>query len=127
MKSLKKRPKNLDLSTIRLPLPGIVSILHRVSGAVLFLFGIPLTLMMFEYSLSSADHFTALNRILGLSVIKLILLGFLWALYHHFCAGIRFLLLDMHQGVKIEKSRATASWVLMASLALTLLTGVLIW
>jgi succinate dehydrogenase / fumarate reductase cytochrome b subunit len=127
MKTLKKRPKNLDLSTIRLPLPGVVSILHRVSGAVLFLFGIPLVLAGFEYSLSSADHFVALSRILSVSLIKWVLLGFLWALYHHFFAGIRFLFLDVHKGIEIHKARHTASWVLMASLALTLLTGVALW
>lgn len=123
----KTRPKNLDLRTIRLPLPGVVSILHRVSGAVLYLFGIPLLLLLLQYSLRSRESFEAVGAALAHPFSKLVLLGFAWAFWHHCCAGVRFLLLDVHKGVQIEAARTGSRWVLIVSLLLTALTGVFLW
>lgn len=118
--SIKKpRPKHLDLRVIRLPLPGFVSILHRVSGAGLFLM-LPLLLWIFGASLGNPD---AAAAVLGNPLVKLILLGLLWAFFHHFCAGIRFLLLDIHKGLDLPTARASAWAVLIVSLLLTLVVG----
>ena len=95
----KQRPKNLDLKTIRLPLPGKVSILHRVSGVGLFLC-LPLILALFQWSLSDGG-FESVQAVVANPIGKLVLLGLLWAYLHHFCAGIRFLLLDLHMGMNI--------------------------
>jgi succinate dehydrogenase / fumarate reductase cytochrome b subunit len=119
----KKRPKNLDLMTIRLPLPGILSILHRVSGAVLFLL-LPVLLWLFESSLTSPETFAVFRTIAAHPLVKLILLGLIWLYLHHFCAGIRYLLLDLHKGIDLESARLSSKIVFAVSIALTLLIGV---
>ncbi|MGE5385000.1 MAG: succinate dehydrogenase, cytochrome b556 subunit [Betaproteobacteria bacterium] len=116
----KKRPKNLDLTTIRLPLPGKVSILHRVSGAGLFLF-LPLLLWLFQSSLTAPAAFDTVRGFAAAPLGKLILLGLIWAYLHHFCAGIRFLLLDLQIGVEKEAAVKTSAAVLVVSIALTAL------
>jgi succinate dehydrogenase / fumarate reductase cytochrome b subunit len=124
---VKPRPVYLDLVRIRLPLPGIVSILHRISGAVLFLFGIPLLLWALAASLGSAASFAEMKSAWSHPLAKLVLLGFAWAYLHHFCAGIRYLLLDLHQGIDLPAARRSSVIVLVVSLALTLLVGVRLW
>lgn len=122
----KQRPKHLDLAKIRLPVPGIVSILHRVSGVALFL-SLPLLIYLFSGTLSSAETFESYRAVVGHPLMRLILIGFLWAYLHHFCAGIRFLFLDIHKGLELETARATAKTVLAVSLTLTVILGVVLW
>jgi succinate dehydrogenase / fumarate reductase cytochrome b subunit len=123
----KPRPVYLNLLAIRLPLPGIVSFLHRVSGAALFLFGIPLALLALQASLSSAETFAALKGALAHPLVKLVAVGLGWAYLHHFCAGIRFLLLDAHIGDELPAARRSSTIVLVVSLALTLIVAVRLW
>ncbi|GAB2905202.1 succinate dehydrogenase, cytochrome b556 subunit [Uliginosibacterium flavum] len=127
----KERPKHLNLMQIRLPLPGFVSILHRVSGVGLFL-SLAGLIWLLGASLGTPEQLecyraTMAFSVLGLPVVKLFLLGLLWAYLHHFCAGIRFLLLDMHIGIELTPARASAVAVLLVSLSLTALLGVLTW
>lgn len=122
----KQRPKNLDLTSIRLPLPGKVSILHRVSGVGLFLF-LPVMLWLFSASLTSAETFADFKAISASLPAKVIVAGLLWAFVHHFCAGIRFLLLDLQVGIEKEAARQSAAVVFAVSIPLTLiLWGVLL-
>ena len=114
----KPRPKYLALNEIRLPLPGIVSILHRISGVGLFLM-LPFLLYLLDRSLGSPETFETFAAVVDNWFIKLVLFGLLWAYLHHFCAGIRYLLLDMHVGVEKESSRTSAAVVLGVSLVLT--------
>ena len=124
--TIKKRPKNLDLTTIRLPLPGKVSILHRVSGAGLFLC-FPILLWLFGASLTSPETFATFKALFSTLPAKVILAGLIWAYAHHFCAGIRFLLLDLHVGIEKEAARKSAAVVFAVSIPLTLiLWGVLL-
>jgi len=124
--TIKKRPKNLDLTTIRLPLPGKVSILHRVSGAGLFLC-LPILLWLFGASLTSADTFATFKSVASSLPAKVVLAGLIWAYAHHFCAGIRFLLLDLHVGIEKEAARKSAAVVFAVSIPLTLvLWGILL-
>jgi len=124
--TIKKRPKNLDLTTIQLPLPGKVSILHRVSGAGMFIC-FPLLLWLFSASLSSPESFATFKSFADMLPVKVVLAGLLWAFIHHFCAGIRFLLLDLHIGIEKEEARKSAIAVLAVSIPLTLiLWGVLL-
>lgn len=118
----KRRPKNLDLPTIRLPLPGILSILHRVSGAGLFLM-LPVLLWLFQGSLTSSDTFAGVKGVVGHPLAKIVLLGLIWFYMHHFCAGIRYLLLDLHKGVELEAARLSSKIVFAVSIALTLIIG----
>ena len=122
----KPRPKYLDLFQIRLPLPGWISILHRVSGAGLFLL-LPLLLWLFDNSLHSRSSFSYFVSVTSSPVMKLILLGAIWAFLHHLLAGIRYLALDFHWGVELRAARATSVWVLVASLVLTVALGVKLW
>ncbi len=121
-----KRPKHLALLQIRLPVPGLVSILHRVSGLLLF-FSIPWLLWMLQYSLRSIETFTQLTDILAYSLVKLVLTGIIWACLHHLFAGLRLLVIDLHYGVKLPQARAASKIVLVASLALTALLGARLW
>ncbi|MGB0128358.1 MAG: succinate dehydrogenase, cytochrome b556 subunit [Rhodocyclaceae bacterium] len=122
---IKQRPKYLNLAEIRLPLPGFVSILHRVSGALLFL-GLPILIYLFSSSLDSADSFAEFSAVVANPLVKLILLGLLWGYLHHFCAGIRYLFLDLDKGLDLPAARASAKAVLAVSLPLTLILGVLL-
>jgi succinate dehydrogenase cytochrome b subunit len=124
---VKPRPVYLNLARIRLPLPGLVSILHRVSGAALFLFAIPLVLFAVQTSLESADGFASLKSMFGHPLCKLFLVGLLWAYLHHFFAGIRYLLIDLHVGDDLKPARQSSVTVLGASLALTLIIAVSLW
>ena len=85
----KQRPKFLTLNEIRLPVPGFVSILHRVSGAGLFLL-LPFLLCLLQLSLGTPENFQSFKSIVGHPLAKLVLFGLCWAYLHHFCAGIRF-------------------------------------
>lgn len=118
----KKRPKNLDLMTIRLPLPGILSIVHRVSGAVIFLL-LPVLLCLFESSLTSPEAFAAAKSFVAHPLVKLIVFGLIWLYLHHFCAGIRYLLLDMHKGIDLASARLSSKIVFAVSIVLTLIIG----
>ena len=123
----KPRPVYLNLVRIRLPLPGIVSILHRVSGAALFLIGIPLALWALEASLASAAAYDNLVGAFAHPLAKLVLLGLVWAYLHHLCAGIRFLLLDLDRGIELKPARQSSAIVILAGIALTLIVGARLW
>jgi succinate dehydrogenase / fumarate reductase cytochrome b subunit len=124
---IKRRPVYLNLVRIRLPLPGIVSILHRISGAVLFLVAIPLVLFAIQASLDSAAGFASLKSMFANPLCKLVLIGLLWAYLHHFFAGIRYLLLDLHVGDDLAPARQSSAAVLGVSVALTLIIAVRLW
>ena len=119
----KQRPKHLALHEIRLPLAGFASILHRVSGAGLFLM-LPLLIWLLQLSLGSTQDSAAMfAAVTGNWLVKLILLGLLWAFLHHFCMGIRILLIDIHVGVEKQQAHNSAVAVMVVSLALTLIFG----
>ena len=122
----KQRPKHLALYQIQFPLPAIVSIFHRVSGAGLFLF-LPFLLYLFDKSLASPTTFNSFLDIVAHPLAKLVLLGLLWAYLHHFCAGIRFLLLDAHKGLELPCARQSSWIVVIVSLLLTVVIGVKLW
>lgn len=115
----KVRPKHLDLFKIRLPLPGIMSIMHRISGAVLFLF-LPVLLLLLDRSLDTQVGYDAVKEQLGHWWVKAVLAGLLWGFMHHFCAGIRYLFLDMHKGIDLKSARASAAAVYFCSIPMTL-------
>ena len=122
----KPRPKNLDLTKIRFPVMAVVSGMHRISGAVLFLF-IPLLLWLLQQSLESPQTFAAYQSAVAHPLIKLVLLGLLWGYLHHFCAGIRHLALDLQLGTELSSARASSWAVLAVSAAVALVAGVALW
>ncbi len=120
----KPRPqfRNIGIAQIlsyRLPLAGRLSILHRVSGALLFLLLPVLILPLFAMSMTPAG-FQAFSVIVGFTLVKLMFLVLIWAYLHHFCAGIRYLMLDSHHGLGKYAAQKSAGVVFGASLGLTL-------
>jgi succinate dehydrogenase / fumarate reductase cytochrome b subunit len=123
----KKRPefRNIHISQIvayRLPPPGMVSIMHRASGALMFLL-LPLVLWLFDLSLTSETSFEALKSFTGGWFVKLVVLALAWSFLHHLIAGIRYLALDLHLGVDKESANKSALVVYAISLPLTLLVA----
>src|SRR5882757_8981918 len=103
-----------QLASYRLPPAGMVSILHRASGVLLFLM-LPLLLWLFDISLRSEGTFERLRATSANVVVKLVLLAVIWALLHHLIAGIRYLALDLHLGIQKEPSRKSALLVFALS------------
>jgi succinate dehydrogenase / fumarate reductase, cytochrome b subunit len=128
----KIRPKYLSLRAllfeIRLPVPGWVSILHRVSGALLFFPFAAWVLYLLDKSLGSEQGFDYIrNRYLALPLVKLGILVFIWAYCHHFLAGIRYLFLDLDIGGELKTARVTSWIVIAAALLLTAFLGAKLW
>jgi succinate dehydrogenase / fumarate reductase, cytochrome b subunit len=128
----KIRPKYLNLTAllfeIRLPVPGWVSILHRISGALLFLPFSAWLLYMLDTSLGSERGFRYIaDEYLRMPLVKAGMLVFLWSYCHHLCAGIRFLFLDLDKGGELRTARLTAAITIVAGLALTALIGARLW
>src|ERR1700754_1375978 len=108
------------LTAYRLPLAGRVSILHRLSGGLLFIF-LPFLLYLFDQSLTSELSFDIFKAFLANIIVKLITLVLAWAFLFHFCAGIRHLVMDTnHNAVSKEKGKSTSIVVLVVSSVLTI-------
>jgi succinate dehydrogenase / fumarate reductase cytochrome b subunit len=120
------RPKYLNLFQIRLPVPGLVSILHRISGFAMFLFAWAL-LWLLQATLQSPESFEQVRAFTGHWIVKLFLIGMLWAFLHHFFAGLRFLLLDAHVGLDLANTRRMSWAVLVLSFGGTLVLGAWLW
>ena len=103
----------------RLPLAGFVSILHRASGMLMFAL-LPFILYLLDNSLTSETSFAVLQKLTTGVFVKLVILALTWAYLHHFCAGIRHLLMDLHIGLDKDQARQSAVAVLCLSLLLTL-------
>ncbi len=118
-----------DLPTYRLPAAGWVSILHRVSGAMMFLL-MPFIIWMFDTSVSSEISFAKFSAVftVGLGFLpgwfmKLVALGLIWAFLHHFIAGVRHLWMDINHAVSKEFGRSSAIATLACSIGLTIVLG----
>ena len=107
----RKRPKNLNLFTIRLPVNAIISIMHRMSGMVLFLL-LPALLWALSQSVQSAASYTALAAMLQHWLAKFFVIGLSCAFFHHFYAGIRHLAMDVHWMTSLQKARISSRLVL---------------
>lgn len=117
------RPIFLDLRRIHQPLPAVISLLHRISGVLLFL-SLPLLLLAWQSSLSSPQGFQAVQEQAGLKIALFILL-LLYA--YHLFAGLRFLLLDLHWGTALKTARRSSWAVLGATLLSLLILGAWLW
>ena len=119
----KKRPVNLDIGTIRLPITSYVSILHRVSGVIMF-FAVGIFLWMLESSLASEQSFNDLGQLLSNPICQFILWGSLAALAYHAVAGIRHLIMDFGIGEdNFSSCRCSAlAAVVLAVVAIALIT-----
>jgi succinate dehydrogenase / fumarate reductase cytochrome b subunit len=117
--------RNIHVSQIvryRMPPPALVSIMHRVSGAALFL-ALPLLLWMFDLSLISESSFERMAAFASHWLARLVLLALIWSFLHHLFAGIRYLVLDLLVGLERAQARKNALAVYAVSLPLTLVAG----
>ncbi|WP_328189838.1 succinate dehydrogenase, cytochrome b556 subunit [Marinobacter sp. OP 3.4] len=121
-----KRPVNLDLGKFHFPLPAITSILHRISGVILFV-GIAFLLYGLDVSLSGEAGFNRVNELLDSFLAKLIIWGILSALLYHLVAGIKHLLMDMGIGEELHSGRLAAKLTVVISVILIILAGVWVW
>jgi len=121
-----QRPVNLDLRTIKLPITAYTSILHRVSGVILFL-GIAILLLALDTSLSSEEGFGRVQDYLASPLAKLVIWGLLSALLYHLVAGIRHLIMDTGHGETLQGGKLGSKIVLAVSAVLIVLAGVWIW
>lgn len=124
-----KRPVNLDIGSIKLPITSYVSILHRASGVVLF-FAVALLLCAFDASLESEQSFDSLKQSLGNPIAQFFIWASLAALAYHFAAGIRHLIMDFGFGEESFESGRNSAWMVVAAAAILILsiTGwVLLW
>ena len=124
---VKPRPVYLNLLQIRQPLPAIVSILHRASGAALFFVGLPLALWTLQTSLGSPEGYQRVASFFGHPVAKLVLIGLVWSYVHHLIAGVRHLLADIHIGLELASARQSAAVTLVLGILLTLAIAVKLW
>lgn len=121
------RPVYLDLLAIRMPLPALVSILHRVSGALMFLIGIPLLLWGVSAGLQSGDAYARFLAVMSNPLMKLVALALLWSYLHHLLAGLRHLMLDVHVGLDLVPARRSAAVTLVLGLVLTAIVAIRLW
>lgn len=120
------RPKNLDISTIELPVSAKASILHRISGFALF-FAVAFMLCALDASLESEQSFADLMSVMDHWLAKLITWGILSALGYHFVAGIKHLFMDMGVGETKEGGRTGAIVTLISGVIVVILAGVWVW
>ena len=124
--SLKNRPKNLNLFTIKLPINAVVSILHRVSGIGLFL-SLPLILWALQSLVHSEASYQLLIGWLNTWFVKIMLIGLAWAFFHHFFAGIRHLLQDIHWMTSLNNARLSSRILLWLVGILAAVFAIVIW
>lgn len=121
-----QRPVNLDLRTIKLPVTAYTSILHRISGVILFV-GIALALYAMDKSLASEEGFGEVKAWLTSPLAKLVIWGLLSALLYHLVAGVRHLIMDAGIGETLEGGKLGSKIVIAVSVVMIILAGVWIW
>lgn len=122
----KKRPVNLDISTIKLPVTAYVSILHRISGVALF-GGMAVLLWLLDASLESEESFLAMQDVLANPIFKFVVWGVLAFLAYHTVAGVRHLTMDGGVGESLRGGRIGAKLVIVLAVILIVLAGVWVW
>jgi succinate dehydrogenase / fumarate reductase cytochrome b subunit len=121
-----RRPKNLNLLTIRLPINAVISIMHRMSGVILFLIQ-PILLLALMVSLSGSDGYIAITELMQHWALKLMLIALSWAFFHHFYAGLRHLAMDIHWMTSLHKARLSSRLVLCMVVVSVLIFSIVIW
>ncbi|WP_178106728.1 succinate dehydrogenase, cytochrome b556 subunit [Pseudomonas mangiferae] len=121
-----QRPVNLDLRTIKLPITAYTSILHRISGVILFL-GLAVLLYALDKSLGSEEGFEQVKAFMASPLVKLVVWGLLSALLYHLVAGLRHLIMDLGFGETLQGGKLGSQIVLAVSAVLIVLAGVWIW
>ena len=111
-----------ELSNYRMPLSAIVSILHRISGVIIFVL-LPFILYLLQESLRSEISYAHYQGFVTYPLVKLFILALVWAILHHMFAGVRHLVMDLHIGLDKDSARKSSAAVLALSLTLTVLVA----
>ena len=123
MKTSTQRPVHLNLLKIRLPIGGIMSIIHRITGVAMFV-AIPALIYLLDLSLRDAASYQVAGEMIRSPLGVILLFGLMWGISHHLLAGIRYLLIDVHMGVEKETARKTA---LLVTLVAPVVGALLLW
>ncbi|MBA1204505.1 succinate dehydrogenase, cytochrome b556 subunit [Pseudomonas capeferrum] len=121
-----QRPVNLDLRTIKLPITAYTSILHRISGVILFV-GLAIMLYALSMSLGSEEGFAEVKAYMTSALAKFVIWGLLSALLYHLVAGVRHLIMDMGIGETLEGGKLGSKIVIVISVVVIVLAGVWVW
>ena len=116
----------IDFTKIKLPLPAITSIIHRISGGFIF-FGLAVLLWLLSESLASEEGFVQVQQWLGMTVVKLVVWAILAGFLYHFIAGIKHLLMDLGIGETFEGAVTSAKIIMVLSAISFILAGLWIW
>ena len=122
-----RRPVYLNLPAIRMPVPAIASILHRISGALLFFVGVPVVLWGIQSSLASPESYASFRAFIAQPLVKVAALVLVWAYLHHLFAGLRHLLQDVQVGLDLKPARQSAIAAIVAALFITVLVALRLW
>jgi succinate dehydrogenase / fumarate reductase cytochrome b subunit len=123
----KRRPVYLDLARIRQPIPAVTSVLHRISGALLFFVAVPFLLWGVQRTLGSPESFEAFRAFMARPIVKLVTLVLVWAYLHHLFAGLRHLLMDVHIGLDLGPARQSATVATVGAIVVTLILAFRLW
>jgi len=122
----KERPTNLDLTTVKMPVTATASILHRVSGIIVFI-ALAIFLTLLNCSLSSAENFQRVQGYFDLFIVEFVFWGALTGLAYHAVFGIRHMIQDMGHWEEMESSSLSAKIGFIITAALSILAGYLVW
>lgn len=122
----KKRPINLDLTTLKFPPMAIASILHRISGILIFVL-LPVMLFLLAKSLHSEDSFYIVKSTITHPMYKLTLWAFASAMFYHLLAGIRHMIMDLGVGEHLAAARNSAIVVIVLAIIATIFLGIYLW
>lgn len=121
----KNRPVNLNIPSMKFPITALVSIMHRLSGLLLFLF-IPYVLWLLWYSLNSPQSFDVLKGYMDSFILRFVVWLFISSLFYHLVAGIRHLLMDLHIGDTLRGGRLGAWFVFIVNWGVIIFLGIYI-
>ena len=119
-KQIEKRPKNLNLLSVKFPMSAVMSVGHRAAGILLFLL-LPYLLYLLQLSLNNETDFLLVKEQLQSPMAKFFSLIIIWSLVHHFLAGIRYFLLDIDVGIEKHRAQKTAVFVMAGSFMIVIL------
>lgn len=117
------RPVNLDLRTVRMPFTAVLSILHRITGVIIF-FGTPVLLWLLQQSLSSPQQFQQVTELLAGGFIRFAFFALMWAYAYHIMAGIKHLVMDTGNAETLEGARIASALMIIGNLLVLLFLGV---
>lgn len=122
----KERPKNLDLSTVKFPITATASILHRVSGIIVFI-ALAIFLTLLNCSLSSAQDFQSVQGYLDLFIVEFVFWGSLTGLAYHAVFGVRHMIQDLGYWEEMDSASLSAKVGFGLTAVLSILAGILVW